>query len=114
MGIVMRGRYRIRTWLRGRLPGPLAGLFPKGRGDCGGHEWYRADDSTWRCYHCEVGETHRSPWTSDQAVHLRLAALAETLRLIEYRDPTPKTLDEERRLVAEMAELVGLHEPLRA
>jgi len=47
------GRYRLRTWLRGRLPVALADVVRKGARDCGAHEWYRADEQTWRCYHCE-------------------------------------------------------------
>lgn len=50
-----RGRYRARTWLRGHLPYRLLWLAPKGLGDCGGHEWYRSDEATDRCYHCEAG-----------------------------------------------------------
>jgi hypothetical protein len=30
-------------------------LVPKGRHDCGAHAWYRADEETDHCYHCEVG-----------------------------------------------------------
>lgn len=48
-------RYRLRTELRGILPHALARLVPKGRRDCGAHEYYRADEQTDRCYHCEVG-----------------------------------------------------------
>lgn len=52
---VMRGKYRLRTWLRGNAPGPLSALFPKGTSDCGDHEWYREDRDSDACYHCEVG-----------------------------------------------------------
>jgi len=52
----MTGKYRIRTFLRGNLPGQLSDLFPKGRRDCGAHEWYRSSDALDRCYHCTVGE----------------------------------------------------------
>lgn len=48
------GRYRLRTELRGVLPGFLAPLVPKGP-DCGDHEWYRSDERTDRCYHCFAG-----------------------------------------------------------
>jgi hypothetical protein len=57
----MAGRYRIRTWLRGNLPGPLSDLFPKGRRDCGNHEWHRATEETDRCYHCEIGVRSAGP-----------------------------------------------------
>lgn len=55
------GRYRARTRLRGILPYALADLIPKGRDDCGNHEWYREDADTALCYHCEVGERHLVP-----------------------------------------------------
>lgn len=56
-----RPRYRLRTWLRGRLPMFAIGLAPKGKHDCGQHEWYREDELTDRCYHCEVGERPHEP-----------------------------------------------------
>lgn len=49
------GRYRWRTALRTRLPRWAVGLAPKGRKDCGDHDWYRSDPDTWRCYHCRAG-----------------------------------------------------------
>jgi predicted dithiol-disulfide oxidoreductase (DUF899 family) len=45
-------RYRRRTALRTRLPYALLFLAPKGRRDCGAHEWYRSDDVSDHCYHC--------------------------------------------------------------
>lgn len=73
-----RGRYRFRTWLRGHAPGPLWRLFPKGRADCGAHEWYRSAEALDRCYHCEVGErpAARLPGvgSATQVVALRAAA----------------------------------------
>jgi hypothetical protein len=52
-----RGRYRWRTELRKRLPyrPPIYQLVPKGKRDCGDHEWYLEEDGVWRCYHCRVG-----------------------------------------------------------
>jgi hypothetical protein len=50
-----RGKYRWRTWLRRHLPRPLCWAFPKGRKDCGAHEWHRAHDLYDLCYHCEPG-----------------------------------------------------------
>jgi hypothetical protein len=51
------------------LPWALVDLFPKGLKDCGDHEWFRFDDETDRCYHCEVGErSHQHmpiDWNSD-------------------------------------------------
>lgn len=49
----MSGKYRVRTWLRGHVPGFAADRIPKGA-DCGNHEWYRQDETTDACYHCEV------------------------------------------------------------
>jgi hypothetical protein len=48
------GRYRWRTRLRSALPyrPPLYALVPKGRGDCGNHEWYKATAQEDNCYHC--------------------------------------------------------------
>jgi len=69
------GKYRARTRLRGALPGRLSDLFPKGKGDCGRHEWYRSDGSTWCCYHCEVGVSKCSPWGPLEGANVSLAAL---------------------------------------
>jgi hypothetical protein len=55
------GRYRTRTWVREHLPYRLTWLAPKADHDCGGHEWYRHDDHTALCYHCEVGERELAP-----------------------------------------------------
>jgi hypothetical protein len=49
------GRYRWRTKGRELLPFFLIGLLPKGRADGGDHEWYGADDTVQRCYHCAAG-----------------------------------------------------------
>jgi hypothetical protein len=56
-----RPRYRWRTWMRGRVPWALVDLFPKGRHDCGQHEWHRDEKNTDRCYHCEVGVRPHQP-----------------------------------------------------
>ncbi len=55
-GMKQTGRYRVRTWVRGNLPYALTALAPKGKQDCGNHQWYREDAATALCYHCEVGE----------------------------------------------------------
>lgn len=55
-GETSRGRYRVRTWIRGVLPWRLPTLMPKGRHDCGAHEFYNHDDKIDLCYHCVVGE----------------------------------------------------------
>ena len=78
-------RYRLRTWLRGRLPVTLAELVPKGGRDCGAHEWYRADDETWRCYHCEVGVATSSPWSSEEQLQHTLGGIDWTLRALALR-----------------------------
>jgi hypothetical protein len=59
--LVGRGRihrYRWRTSMRTWLPSRLMWLAPKGRRDCGSHEWYQESAEVDRCYHCVVGE-HR-------------------------------------------------------
>lgn len=82
----MRGKYRMRTWLRRRLPWAVSARIPKGR-DCGAHAWYRSDETTWRCYHCEAGVTNQSPWEPiDTAV-----GSMETIRLLLEH---PEALDE--------------------
>lgn len=55
-GAMSGPRYRTRTWVRGHLPSPVWRLVGKGRRDCGDHEWYRQDDATDACYHCDVGQ----------------------------------------------------------
>jgi hypothetical protein len=56
---VTPGRYRWRTSFRRHMPWSFIGLAPKGKTDCGDHEWYKHSDDEDRCYHCEVGV--RSP-----------------------------------------------------
>lgn len=52
-----RHPYRVRTWIRVRLPGALIWLAPPGE-DCeaagGWHRWYNIDGSQSGCYHCHV------------------------------------------------------------
>jgi hypothetical protein len=74
------GKYRLRTTLRERLPEPLAARISKGRRDCGNHEWYKAAESTWLCYHCEPGETHTVPWDERELEARRLEAGAMLVR----------------------------------
>jgi hypothetical protein len=97
------GRYRLRTWLRGRLPVALADLVPKGRHDCGAHEWYRADEQTWRCYHCEPAIAHSSPWTREEHLQRTLGGINATLRVLALRgEPRgEQELIELRRLIGE-------------
>ena len=95
-------KYRLRTWLRGHFPSQFVAVFPKGRQSCGAHEWYRADEDTWGCYHCEVGVTHESPWSPEQEATLAAEALAESLRLDELRVPDQQTIAEETRIVREL------------
>jgi hypothetical protein len=62
-----RGRYRWRTALRSRLPFVLIRLVPKGRHDCGNHEWYRSQLDFDRCYHCQLGLRSSAPVASGRA-----------------------------------------------
>jgi len=97
------GRYRLRTWLRGRLPGALADLVPKGRRDCSAHEWYRADEQTWRCYHCQPAIARSSPWTSEEHLQHTLGGINSTLRVLALRGEPggEEELVELRRLIGE-------------
>ncbi|MGA2306749.1 MAG: hypothetical protein ABSH29_21555 [Acidimicrobiales bacterium] len=54
------GKYRWRTRIRMHLPWLLVNLAPKGKSDCGNHEWYKSSDELDRCYHCVVGERRPS------------------------------------------------------
>ena len=76
-------RYRVRTWLRGHLPGPLSALFPKGSRDCGRHEWYRADERVDHCYHCRVGVRPRGELPGDPPI--TAAELVERYERAERR-----------------------------
>jgi len=129
------GRYRFRTWMRGHLPVALADLLSKGHRDCGAHEWYRADEETWRCYHCEPAIARSSPWTREEHLQHTLGGISSTLRIlalageprsdeemIELRRLVREALaalpDEEHRLqrlaAAPDAELPGLVQALQA
>jgi hypothetical protein len=55
MGTPTVGKYRWRTNLRKILPYALAIRIPKGRHDCGNHEWYKVDEQIDACYHCVAG-----------------------------------------------------------
>jgi hypothetical protein len=74
------GKYRLRTGLRERLPDPLAGLLAKGSQDCGDHEWYKAAEQTWRCYHCKPGLTRAVPWNEREIAARQLEAGAMQIR----------------------------------
>lgn len=75
-----RGKYRNRTALREALPERLSVLVRKGQHDCGDHEWYRADEQTWLCYHCDVGVTHQVPWDDPEFAARQLEADAMAVR----------------------------------
>lgn len=81
----MRGKYRIRTWVRQRLPWSLLWLAPRGKKDCGNHHWCRWDDTTWRCLHCDAGITHTSPWSPIDTAVGNLKAV----RMILENHPSP-------------------------
>jgi hypothetical protein len=55
--VTTRGRYRIRTKVRGHLPWFLInlGVARKGLQDCREHDWYKSTEAEDRCYHCDVG-----------------------------------------------------------
>lgn len=106
MTAVREGKYRFRTRLRGHLPRGMVWIAPKGRRDCGDHEWYLAAERTWRCYHCRPAVTHESPFSPEQEARYRHAALLESLRLLSFRPLTPETVREERELLAELSETV--------
>ena len=97
------GRYRLRTWLRGRLPVALADLVPKGARDCGAHEFYRADQQTWRCYHCKPALASSSPWTQEEHLQHTLGGIDSTLRVLALRGEPggEEELAELHRLVQE-------------
>lgn len=96
------GRYRARAWLRRRLPSALSSVVPKGRGDCGAHEWYRADKQTWRCYYCEPAIATSSPWTREEQLQHTLGGINSTLRAVVTRgEPGREELAELRRLIGE-------------
>ena len=85
------------------MPGVLAELLPKGRRDCGAHEWYRANQDTWRCYHCQPAVTQSSPWTREEQLQHTLAGINETMRTFALSG-TPhdgRELMELRRLIGE-------------
>jgi hypothetical protein len=63
----------------------LADVVPKGARDCGAHEWYRADEQTWRCYHCEPGVASSSPWTREEHLQHTLGGIDSTLRVVALR-----------------------------
>jgi hypothetical protein len=97
------GRYRTRAWLRGRLPRALSSVVPKGRSDCGAHEWYRADEQTWRCYYCEPAITRSSPWTREEQLQHTLGGINSTLRAVALsgKPGGEQELAELRRLIGE-------------
>ena len=77
----MRGpHYRLRTALRESLPERLASRIPKGRHGCGNHEWYKAAERTWRCYHCEPGFTDSVPWDEREIEARQREACAVLIR----------------------------------
>jgi len=121
--------------MRGHLPVALADLLSNGHRDCGAHEWYRADEETWRCYHCEPAIARSSPWTREEHLQHTLGGISSTLRIlalageprsdeemIELRRLVREALaalpDEEHRLqrlaAAPDAELPGLVQALQA
>jgi hypothetical protein len=101
-----RGRYRFRTWLRGHLPEWIATRFPRGKQDCGAHEWHRSDPATWRCYHCDVGVTHVSPFAPAEEIAGRLAALELKLDALAGKPPDKATRLEQTEILDEARSLL--------
>ena len=87
----VRGKYRIRTWLRGRLSWSLAESIPKGE-DCGAHQWYRQSAEFDACYHCRVTRPHEAMTPADTLLadleHATRAgsAAAQSVLLARIRD----------------------------
>jgi hypothetical protein len=106
MTSVPRGRYRFRTWLRGHLPERVATRVPKGEQDCGAHEWHRSDETTWRCYHCDVGVTHVSPFAPADEVAGRLAALELKLDALAGKPLDQATRQEQTEILDEARSLL--------
>lgn len=84
----------------------LSELVAKGAGDCGAHEWYHQDDTTWRCYHCEVGLTHVSPFSPLEEARGRIAAVETLLSALEHQPPGADTSERYRELFAELRSLL--------
>jgi len=82
------GNYRVRTALREYLPERVAARIPKGRHDCGSHEWYKATERAWRCYHCEPGLTHTVPWDEREVEARSFEAGAMELRALPDHELT--------------------------
>lgn len=103
--VLRRPRYRWRTWLRRYLPQALGGLFPPGSKDCGDHEWFRVDEDTDWCYHCEVGERphQHTPidWESD--------LWRELTQLADEGNPTYQRIVRKLRAEEAAAQTSALH-----
>lgn len=92
MGCVMaRGKYRLRTAIREHAPERLAALIPKGSKDCGNHEWYKASEQTWHCYHCTPGVAHEVPWDEQELEARRWEAGAMLARADLPRPELPQS-----------------------
>lgn len=101
------GRYRLRTRLRGSLPSWLLWVSPKGRGDCGDHEWYRAEAGTWRCYHCETGVSAINPLSPAERLEANVSALRFATQLpptVDVQETIARLVDELDRSIHPLAE----------
>ena len=106
------GRYRTRTALRGVLPGWLSWLAPKGIGDCEDHERYLSTASKWRCYHCEAGIAHESPFSPAEQLQVEVEALVGTIRYLSYQPPSLALADAEMQLAGRLQRLADEHAAL--
>ncbi len=97
----VRGKYRIRTWLRGRLPWSLAERISKGE-DCGAHEWYRQSTELDACYHCRVTRRHEAMTPADELLDELEGAMragstaAESALLERIRDGSAHVVPNDR------------------
>lgn len=56
------GRYRWRTRARLGLPRWFAILLPRGKKDCGSHEFYTDRRGIVRCFHCRTADHPNRQW----------------------------------------------------
>lgn len=66
--------------LREHSPPFIAARITKGQDDCGDHEWYKHQEQTWRCYHCEPAVTHTVPWDARELRARQFEAGASMIR----------------------------------
>lgn len=93
--------------MRRSLPGWLLWVSPKGRSDCGDHEWYRAEGDTWRCYHCEIGLSEKNPLSHAERMEVNVSALRFAAQLpptVEVQETIARLVDELDQSIHPLAE----------